>query len=83
MFLHPYVEVCLCLRAEHRARAGNEVVVPPVRGNRMADTLLKSQTGRTSESQSWEDIEGGQSVDMEAGVLKPTEKQTIHPRLFF
>lgn len=52
MFLHPYVEVCLCLRAEHRARAGNEVVVPPVRGNRMADTLLKSQTGRTSESQS-------------------------------
>lgn len=52
VFLHPYVEVCLCLRAEHRARAGNEVVVPPVRGNRMADTLLKSQTGRTSESQS-------------------------------
>lgn len=52
MFLHPYVEVCLCLRAEHRARAGNEVVVPPVRGNRMADTLLKIQTGRTSESQS-------------------------------
>lgn len=52
VFLHPYVEVCLCLRAEHRARAGNKVVVPPVRGNRMADTLLKSQTGRTSESQS-------------------------------
>lgn len=28
-------------RAEHRARTGNEVVVPPVRGNRTADKLLR------------------------------------------
>ena len=26
-------------QAEHRARAGNEVVVPPVRGNRTVDKL--------------------------------------------
>lgn len=28
-------------RAEHRARTGNEVVVPPVRGNRTSDKLLR------------------------------------------
>ena len=36
------VHMLVCVfaqRAEHRARAGNEVVVPPVRGNRTADKL--------------------------------------------